>query len=134
MSRVAEKNVAASSSAKNRMASSELSIWAAWVVSTLLVIAMLSLDLPREAIGLATVFLVITFLLAGVPIGLGMIAASICGLTGMQGASSVGQTFQELVYNSTATWSMSVIPLFILMGIALWKSGITAKALSLIHI
>lgn len=99
-----------------------------WGLSLINIALMLFLDLPREVMGALTLGLVVTFLLGGIPIGLGMIGASSIGLIGMQGLRGVTAAFQELIYSSTATWSLSVIPLFILMGIALWKSGITTKA------
>lgn len=103
-------------------------IWVVWAIAVTVSVLVLTLDMPREVIGALSLALVVMFLLGGVPIGLSMVAASVIGLTGMQGFNGVTRTFQELIFNSTATWSLSVIPLFILMGIALWKSGITTKA------
>lgn len=103
-------------------------IWIIWATAVVVSALILALDLPREIIGGLTLVLVVALLLGGVPIGLSMITASVIGLAGMQGFGGVTRTFQELIFNSTATWSLSVIPLFILMGIALWKSGITTKA------
>lgn len=101
---------------------------AVWAVAILLTAIILSVDLSREITGILTLVLVLALLLAGIPIGLGMLGASVIGLMGMQGFRGVEGAFQELIYSSAASWSLSVIPLFILMGIALWKSGITTKA------
>lgn len=98
-----------------------------WAVALLTTVAILTVDMPRELVGLLGLVLVISLLMGGIPIGLGMITASFIGVVALRGAHAVAPTFQELIYGSTASWSMSVVPLFILMGIALWKSGITNK-------
>lgn len=107
---------------------SPVNISISWVMTTALTASVLTIDLPSETTGLLVVALILSLMFCGIPIGLAMIGGSSVGLIGLTGFGSLEGMFSELVYSSTASWSMSVIPLFILMGIALWKSGITAKA------
>lgn len=90
--------------------------------------ALMLADLSRGAIGVLVIGLTISLLLGGVPIGIGLSASSILGLYAISGTGATGSAVQELLYGTTASWSLSVIPLFIFMGIALWKSGVTTKA------
>lgn len=96
--------------------------------AAILVLLISFADLPRETVGVLVVLLVLALLMTGVGIGIAMIAASFLGMWKISGPAGTSSTFQELVYGASASWSMSVLPLFILMGIVLWKAGLTGKA------
>lgn len=85
-------------------------------------------DAPREVVGVLVIGLVLTLLLSGVPIGVGMIVASLIGMVALVPGTGLASVLKEIVYGAAASWSLSVIPLFILMGIVLWKSGLSSKA------
>ncbi|MEV7646874.1 TRAP transporter large permease subunit [Arthrobacter sp. NPDC089319] len=105
-----------------------------WITAgTLAVIVGLSVfmlfgDSSRQLTGLFAVVLVLLMMLAGIHIGLAMIAAGVIGLWSLGGVSMVANSLEHAVYDPAATWELSVIPTFILMGTALWKSGLTQRA------
>ncbi|MAM62191.1 TRAP transporter large permease [Maritimibacter sp. UBA3975] len=91
---------------------------------------MLGADLPKEITGLLIVVLSIVLLLMGIPVGVAMLGAAVVGLYALSGGRVVRSTMESVAFDATASWSLSVIPMFILMGMILWKSGLTTSAFS----
>ncbi|WP_288929083.1 TRAP transporter large permease [uncultured Maritimibacter sp.] len=89
---------------------------------------MLAGDLPKQIVGLLIVLLSIVLLLMGIPVGVAMLGAAVIGLYSLSGARVVRSTMESVAFDATASWSLSVIPMFILMGMILWKSGLTTSA------
>ncbi|MEC7764882.1 MAG: TRAP transporter large permease [Pseudomonadota bacterium] len=90
--------------------------------------AMLFADLAKEVTGILIVVLSIVLLLMGIPVGVAMLGAAVVGLYSLSGARVVRSTMESVAFDATASWSLSVIPMFILMGMLLWKSGLTTSA------
>ena len=63
-----------------------------------------------------------------IPIGIAMILSSMLGLFVLIGPRALTGSMEEIAYTSFASWSLSVIPMFVLMGIAMGKSGLTDGA------
>ncbi|MGR3363275.1 MAG: TRAP transporter large permease [Maritimibacter harenae] len=91
---------------------------------------MLVADLPKEITGLLIIVLSIVLLLMGIPVGVAMLGAAVVGLYALTGGRVVRSTMESVAFDATASWSLSVIPMFILMGMILWKSGLTTSAFS----
>lgn len=91
-------------------------------------LAILILDIPREAVGGIVILEMLLLMSVGVPIAISMIAAGAVGLFVLGGDVAVSQTLGASVFNAAASWQLSVIPLFILMGMAMWRSGVTGRA------
>ncbi|WP_066285478.1 TRAP transporter large permease [Arthrobacter sp. B6] len=101
----------------------------AFVVATAVVVAVMLLgEAPKLMIGVLTIVLLLLLLALTVPIGIAMIAASVVGLAAVSSYKTAGASAGEVAFTGVASWSLSVIPLFIVMGIAMWKGGVTAKA------
>lgn len=98
------------------------------VVAALSILGMLSIDLSNQVIGVLIVVLSIVLLLLGVPVGIAMMGAALLGLYAIGGWRIVESTLTTVTFETTASWSYSVIPMFILMGTLLWKSGLTTTA------
>lgn len=90
--------------------------------------AMLFLGLPKVIVGVLVVVLSIVLMLTGIPVGIAMLGAALLGLWALSGTRVVLSTLRSVTFESAASWSYSVIPMFILMGMILWKSGLTATA------
>mgnify|MGYP000424530710 CR=1 FL=1 len=90
--------------------------------------AMLFLDLSNVFIGSLVVVLSIVLLLMGIPVGIAMLGAAVVGLYAISGPRVVRSTLEAAAFDGAESWSYSVIPMFILMGMLLWKSGLTASA------
>jgi len=98
------------------------------VIAILSAAAMLWGDLPKQIVGLLTVVLSIVLLLMGIPVGVAMFGAALLGLYALSGMRVVTSTMEGVAYDATASWSLSVIPMFILMGMIMWKTGLTNSA------
>lgn len=83
------------------------------------------LPLIPEAIGILGCVLMLALIFLRMPVALAMIIPSLIGLYALRGGLLVESTLATLPYASTATWSLSVIPMFVLMGLLLWKAGLT---------
>ena len=90
--------------------------------------ALVWLGLPKHWNGGLVVVLSIVLLLMGIPVGVAMLGAAVLGLWVLSGARVVRSTLERAAYDAAESWSYSVIPMFILMGMILWKSGLTASA------
>lgn len=102
-----------------------------FLIITLTVVgAFFGLSLSREVIGILVICLILSLVNLGIPIGLALIISASLGLWKLRGVPALEAALEENIYGGAATWQMSVIPLFILMGVALWHSGLTTKAYS----
>lgn len=98
------------------------------IIAVAACLAMLYGDLPKQVIGILIVVLSIVLLLMGIPVGVAMFGAALLGLYSLSGMRVVKSTMEAVAYDATASWSLSVIPMFILMGMIMWKTGLTSTA------
>lgn len=87
----------------------------------------LFLPLQREAIGAAACVLMLTLIFLRMPVAIAMIIPSLLGMRALRGNSLVEATLSDVPYTSVASWTLSVVPMFILMGLLLWRAGLTAS-------
>jgi tripartite ATP-independent transporter DctM subunit len=83
------------------------------------------LPLVPEAIGVIACFQMLVLIFLRLPVALAMMIPSLLGMFAMRGWLLVESSLATMPYAETATWSLSVIPMFILMGLLLWKAGLT---------
>jgi tripartite ATP-independent transporter DctM subunit len=98
------------------------------VVVLLLTVYLFIAPTNRLIVGILTIVLMMALMLLKIPIGFAMSAAGILGLYLLVGPSGMAGTLRETVFTSFASWSLSVIPMFVLMGIALGRSGLMSGA------
>ncbi len=87
--------------------------------------AAIFMPLTPVAIGCASLVMMITLLCLRVPVALTMIVPSFAGLYAMRGERTVTSALTSLPYDEVASWTLSVVPMFVLMGLLLWRSGMT---------
>lgn len=78
--------------------------------------------------GVLTVLLLLLLMVATVPVGVSMIVSASLGLYSLRGARAIAVSLQSVTYDAVASWSLTVLPLFVLLGVALWRGGVAAKA------
>lgn len=106
---------------------------AVWVTALLLgaalscVLLLIMSVLDNTYVGVVAIVLVLTLIFLGVPIGITMLLAGSLGIYSIIGLSGMNDSLANLPYSAVASWSLSVLPMFILMGLLLWRSGVTAK-------
>ncbi|MCK0090711.1 TRAP transporter large permease [Rhodococcus sp. HNM0563] len=102
-----------------------------WVLFGALMVLLLGstaaifMPLTPVAIGCASIVMMITLLCLRVPVALTMIVPSFAGLYAMRGERTVTSALTSLPYDEVASWTLSVVPMFVLMGLLLWRSGMT---------
>lgn len=100
----------------------------AGVAVVLLTVFILSDPASKLLVGFAVVLLLIALMLLEVPIFITMTVSAMLGLLVLSGPRPVWASLQDVVFASLGSWTLSVIPMFVLMGIALSKTGIMAGA------
>ncbi|MGY1914143.1 TRAP transporter large permease [Blastococcus sp. SYSU DS0973] len=91
-----------------------------------LIALMFSVERP-EVVGGLTALLMLLLLLMKMPVGIAMATAGLLGIWSLASLRQVGATLAKLPYDTTASWSLSVLPMFIFMGVMLWRSGVTER-------
>jgi C4-dicarboxylate transporter DctM subunit len=103
-------------------------MWVLGIVAVGAAAAILAGGLPRLMVGILAIVLLLLQLALGIPIGFAMILAAGIGLIGTLGLRVAWASLGNVAVDSVSSWSLNVVPLFVLMGIAMWKGGITTKA------
>lgn len=98
------------------------------IISVLLTVYLFVVPSSKLIIGFVVILLMMLLMLFKIPIGIAMSAAAILGLYVLVGPNAVVGSLKEIVFTSFASWSLSVIPMFVLMGVAMGKSGLMSGA------
>lgn len=88
------------------------------------VVAML-MPLVPEAIGIAAIVLMLCLIFLRLPVALAMVVPALIGMYALRGELLVESALTTLPYTQVAEWTLSVVPMFILMGLLLWRAGLT---------
>jgi C4-dicarboxylate transporter DctM subunit len=83
------------------------------------------LPLKPEAIGLSAIVLMLCLIFLRLPVAIAMLVPALLGMYGLRGGLVVESMLSDLPYQQVASWTLSVVPMFILMGLLLWKAGLT---------
>ncbi|GAA1541260.1 TRAP transporter large permease subunit [Nocardioides humi] len=85
------------------------------------------LPLIPEAIGTAAVVLMLLLIFLRLPVGYALVLPAVLGLRVLASPLAVENLLGKLAWDSSASWSLSVIPMFVFMGLLLWRSGLTTE-------
>src|SRR5690606_36627628 len=84
-------------------------------------------DVPLEIAGALVMLVMVLLILLGVPVAIAMIAAGAFGIVSLSGMPVLVFTLRDYPFQSSASWSLSVLPMFILMGFVLYRSGLSEE-------
>ncbi len=79
------------------------------------------------AIGGGVILMMLVLLGMKMPIAVTMLLPSTLGLLVMYGFGTASELVGHTAYAEAASWSLSVVPMFIFMGLMLWRSGMTTE-------
>lgn len=102
--------------------------WAALAIPLTIIVGCvvaLTFSLPREWVGATSIVLMLALLFMRVPVAFAMLLPALIGMYALRGANLVESMLTDLPYASVANWTLSVLPLFILMGLLLVRAGLT---------
>ena len=98
-----------------------------YVVAGVMVWAMFSGYLIDEAVGVLALTLMLLLVLMQVHVALAMMLSAFLGMWATRGDRAAVNLITDLPYDSVASWGLTVLPLFIFLGLLLWQSGLTTK-------
>jgi C4-dicarboxylate transporter, DctM subunit len=102
-----------------------------WIVFTVTMVLIVGstigmfLPLVPEAIGVCAIVLMLCLVFLRMPVAFAMLIPGLLGMYVLRGPALVGSTAKSLPYGQIANWTLSVVPMFILMGLLLWRAGLT---------
>lgn len=85
----------------------------------------LFLPLKPEAIGVCALVLMMSLMFLRVPVSIAMTIPALLGMYSLRGMKLVTSTLTDLPYDQVAQWTLSVVPMFVFMGLLLWRAGLT---------
>lgn len=103
-----------------------------WAFALLMVLAIVFVVLifvvpTRELVGGASIALMLVLMFMKLPIGLALTIPGVIGMYSISGFRAMENIMTSTPISATASWSLSVLPMFILMGMLLASSGITSR-------
>lgn len=81
----------------------------------------------RVGVGLSAILLMFVLMLLRIPIAFALGIPGLLGIYSLNGIAALGNLLKSEPLNAASQWALSVLPMFILMGLLLWQSGITTK-------
>lgn len=85
------------------------------------------LDLSSFQIGIIGLVFILIFVLARMPVGLALMIVSFLGLSAVRGTNVANGFLRVEPFDFAAHWSLSAIPMFLLMGAVAHHSGISSS-------
>lgn len=97
------------------------------VLSSVVALALIFSDvLSREATAGVAIIWMLTLMALQVPVGVAMGIAGGVGILSVVGGRSLASLIGEVPFTATATSTLTVLPMFILMGLILWRAQLTS--------
>jgi len=90
--------------------------------------------LEPGAIGVTGMIVLIVLLVIRVPVGIALSLVSLVGLWAIRGLNGAIGALKGIPYDFTAHWTLSAIPMFLLMGTIVANSGMTASLYSAMRV
>lgn len=106
--------------------STPLRFWILVAVNVICLVGLLTSTSQLTA-GVWAIALMVALMLIGISVGFALSIASVIGLYHVSGSAAAVNVLTTAPFTASSSWSMSVLPMFILMGILLGQSGITQK-------
>lgn len=103
--------------------------WAVWalIAGAVLVAGLMWVAPEREQIGGLAIVLMLILMFMKMPIAFALAIPGLLGLFTISGWRAVENLLTGAPFTAVSNWSLSVLPMFILMGMLLGSSGITTR-------
>jgi C4-dicarboxylate transporter, DctM subunit len=104
--------------------------WKPRIIGLVLIVACVAgifLATTKAIAGVAALALMIVLMFLHVPIGIALAVPSLIGIYAISGIPATISVASSAPYSTASSWSLSVIPMFIFMGMLLTQSGLTSK-------
>ncbi|MGW6337087.1 TRAP transporter large permease [Nocardia rhamnosiphila] len=94
-------------------------------VSVFLAIMILFAPLERTFVGVLGLAMTVSLMMLGVHIAVSMALPAVLGLWAIGGERSIIYAFEAIPHDAAASWTLSVVPMFVLMGLVMHRTGMT---------
>lgn len=91
-------------------------------------VAMLWPDQSQVMVGSLGIVMMIVMLFMRFSAAICMVVPALIAMYAMRGWRLVESSMSTVPYDSIASWTLSVLPMFVLMGLLMWRSGMTDSA------
>ena len=81
--------------------------------------------LSFETIGLLSIAVLVILLLLRIPIAIALGLVSFCGIWILIGINPAMGMLEAVAYNFAASWTLSAVPMFLMMGYVCYHAGLT---------
>jgi len=98
------------------------------IAAVAIVAAILFGGFDRAVVGVLSIILLLVLMGLTIPIGIAMVVSSTVGLIAMTGYAGAELSVKGILFEGVSQWGLVVIPLFVIMGVALGRAGVTARA------
>lgn len=95
-----------------------------WAVGVAALAGMFLVD-EKLIIGVFSLVLMLVFIALRFPVAIALLIPALLGLWAIKEFKTMTGAFLQLPFNSVANWSFSVVPMFIFIGLLMWRSGLT---------
>jgi tripartite ATP-independent transporter DctM subunit len=101
-------------------------VWmgAATIAALVVTISLIFAGFDRLVVGLLACLLMLLLIFLRVPVAFAMAIPGLVGIYVIVGVPAAESTLTSAPLSAVSTWSLSVVPMFVLMGLVLWRSGI----------
>jgi tripartite ATP-independent transporter DctM subunit len=96
-----------------------------WILVALTVVftALMFAGFEKQVVGWLGLGVMLLLIFLRVPVAFALIIPGLIGMWIMRGSRSVEGLLASIPYEETANWTLTVIPMFILLGMLVWVSG-----------
>lgn len=111
-------------SSSQRPLSRDWVFWSLVLLTAVPAVAMFFLD-DLAVIGGLACLVMLGMIFLKLPVAVALSVPGILGMGAMRGQLAAESSLTRLPYDTVAAWTLSVVPMFVFMGLLLWRSGIT---------
>lgn len=120
------ESAAPASGPPKRSAYLSIGVFSTFVAASIgLAITILYAPLDRSTVGLLGLAMTVSLMMTGVHIAVSMALPAVIGLWAVGGEPSIVYAFEALPHDAAASWTLSVVPMFVLMGLVMHQTGLT---------
>lgn len=81
----------------------------------------------KQGVGFSGIVLMFVLMLLRIPIAFALAIPGLLGMYSLVGTAALGSLLESEPLVAASRWDLSVLPMFVLMGLLLWQSGITTQ-------
>ncbi|MGM7672200.1 TRAP transporter large permease [Microbacterium sp. A93] len=104
-----------------------------WILRALIVVGVVAplvgifVAPTKQLVGLFAIVLMFVLLVLRIPVMFALAVPGVIGIYSLTGTAAASNVLISTPLTTMSSWSLSVLPMFVLMGLLLWQSGLTTR-------